>query len=428
MLAWACGLACAVLMAQQPLYGFTDSGLKLELAVDSEHANLTFTLGAEPVKLFVSISNAVAQPIATVRGFSQIELYNALIVTDPGGTRHVSGSESPSHKMPPPYFINSMPWGLAETLPANWIRSATITDLTEKFPVMKTSAGWYTIEARTSFARFASTGQDAGLGLIGLLDTEANWTGTVASNKLQIYISPNRGAKLKVQVLESKSNVLNPVAQVPVKVYKGVGDASYNSRIDLNQDGAVNQTDLQAFAPLFGTVAVAGAPGDADSDGDFDGADLAAMVAAFGSSGPLPQSLWEGTAPVLTGTTNFEGWSVWQTEPGCLTEDNYIVVAYHSGTYSQNSVTTGDAAGWGSNCNESIVRKISFGSPPPTASGDFNGDGCVDLTDYNILIAEIKNPAPHDPVYDLNNDGVVNIADARTLVLLFSNPNGAPCQ
>jgi hypothetical protein len=416
-----------LLVARQPAYGFTDSGLKLELAVDSDHAGLRYSLGIEPVKLFVSISNAAAQPIATARGFSQIELYNSLIVTDPGGARHLSASGSPSHKMPPPYFINSMPWGLAETLPANWVRSAAIADLTEKFPVMKTVAGWYTIEARTSFARFATTGQDAGLGLIGQLDALENWAGIVASNKLQIYIAPVRGAKLKAQVLESRSNLISPVAQVPVKVFKGTGDLNYNARSDLNQDGTINQSDLQGFAALFGTPAVAAAPGDADGDGDFDGADLAAMVAAYGASGPLAQSLWNETVPVLTGTTDFEGWSVWQTAAGCLTEDSYIIVAYHSGVYNQSFIAAGDAAGWKAACEDSIIRKLTFGVPPASAAGDLNGDGCSDLSDYNLLIAEIRKPLPHNPAYDLNNDGVVNIADARTLVLLFSNPNGAPC-
>jgi hypothetical protein len=294
--------------------------------------------------------------------------------------------------------------------------------------VMKTTAGWYTIEARASFIRFAPTGQDAGLGFIGLLDHPGNWTGTVAAQKLQIYIAPARGAKLKVQVLESKAGVLNPVAQVPVKVFKSSGQASYNANCDVNQDGAVNQSDLQAFAPLFGTTAAPGSPGDTDNDGDFDGADLAAMVAAYGSSGTALRSLWEGTVPVLAGTTDFDGWAVWQTGLGCLREDSYSLVAYHAGVYNQSSTTVGDAAGWGTSCEPSVVRKIQFGGQPTPAKGDFNADGCIDLTDFNTLMAVINSPAPHDPIYDLNSDGVVNIADARYLALLFTNPNGAPCK
>jgi hypothetical protein len=329
--------------------------------------------------------------------------------------------------MPPPFFINGMPWALAEEIPIGWVRSVTINDLTEKFPVMKTTAGWYTIEARTSFIRFAPTGQDAGLGFIGLLDHPGNWTGTVAAQKLQIYIAPVRGAKLKVQVLEAKASELNPVAQVPVKVFTSSGQANYNPNCDLNQDGAVDQSDLQAFAPLFGTTAGTGSPGDTDKDGDFDGSDLSAMVAAYGSSGSDLQSLWEGAVPVLAGTTDFEGWSVWQTGLGCLREDSYSVVAFHAGVYNQSSITVGDASGWGSSCDPSIVRKIQFGGQPPPAKGDFNADGCIDLTDFNTLMAVINSPAPHDPIYDLNGDGAVNIADARYLAMLFTNPNGAPC-
>jgi hypothetical protein len=424
---WIFVLVFGVLMVHQLGHGYTGPGLKLELAVDSGHAALTYSLGTEPVKLFVSISNTEAQPIATARGFSQIELYDALIVTDPSGVQHLYSAASSDHKMPPPFFISGKPWALAEELPADWVRSVTINDLTEKFPVMKTTAGWYTIEARTSFIRFAPTDQNAGLGFIGLLGHPNNWTGTVAAQKLQIYIAPARGAKLKVQVLAAKASDWNPVAQVPVKVFKSSGQSSYNPNCDLNQDGTVNQGDLQAFAPLFGTVAAPGSPGDTNKDGDIDGSDLAAMVAAYGSSGTSLQSLWEGTVPVLAGTTDFEGWSVWQTGLGCLREDGYLVVAFHSGVYDQSSITAGDASGWGSSCEPSIVRKIQFGGQPPAAQGDFNADGCIDLKDFNTLMAVINSPAPRDPIYDLNADGAVNIADARYLALLFSNPNGAPC-
>lgn len=59
--------------------------------------------------------------------------------------------------------------------------------------------------------------------------------------------------------------------------------------------------------------------------------------------------------------------------------------------------------------------------------GDFNFDGCVDRSDYYIIIADIRDGEPNDPVHDLNDDGAVNIADARYLATLFTNPRGAAC-
>lgn len=420
-------LTC-ILLTHLPSHAYTKGGLSLELAVDKEHADLTYLLGAEPVKLFVKVSNAIGLPIATSRGFSQIELYNLLIVTDPNGFRYYANIDSPAHKMPPPYFIADLPWGLAETLPATWVRSLTISDLTEKFPVMKTLPGWYTIEARTSFVRFKMTGQDAGLGLIAQLNHPENWSGNVAAAKLQLFISPARGARLKVQVLESNSSLLTPVSQVPVKVFSEAGDEHYNVFCDTNQDGFVDHSDLQAFCRQFGTQTATEGAVDADRDGDSDGKDLSALIKAFGATGPISQNLWDGTPPIMTGTTDLEGWVVWQTDLACLPEADYTVVAKHSGAFSQNSVVTGSSEGWNASCGDSIIRKITFGVIPASATGDLNGDGCVDLNDYNQLIEELSEPAPHEPIFDLNNDGIVTIADARYLVVRFTNPGGASCE
>jgi hypothetical protein len=54
--------------------------------------------------------------------------------------------------------------------------------------------------------------------------------------------------------------------------------------------------------------------------------------------------------------------------------------------------------------------------------------GCIDRTDADIPLAEVREPGPHDPDHDLNGDGAVNRADARTLVGLFDNAGGAPCE
>lgn len=59
--------------------------------------------------------------------------------------------------------------------------------------------------------------------------------------------------------------------------------------------------------------------------------------------------------------------------------------------------------------------------------GDFNQDGCVDMTDYNLIMSIIRGSAPYDSNYDLNGDGAINRADARTLIGLFTNPSGAAC-
>lgn len=59
--------------------------------------------------------------------------------------------------------------------------------------------------------------------------------------------------------------------------------------------------------------------------------------------------------------------------------------------------------------------------------GDLNSDGCVDRGDYEIIITDIRDAEPNNPVHDLNGDGFVNRADARTLFGLFTNPRGAAC-
>ncbi|MDP1990007.1 MAG: multicopper oxidase domain-containing protein [Syntrophales bacterium] len=61
------------------------------------------------------------------------------------------------------------------------------------------------------------------------------------------------------------------------------------------------------------------------------------------------------------------------------------------------------------------------------ASPDINGNGCVDRSDYNLLMAVIRSGGGAVSRYDINGDGQVNIADARKLVLLFTNPGGAAC-
>lgn len=72
-------------------------------------------------------------------------------------------------------------------------------------------------------------------------------------------------------------------------------------------------------------------------------------------------------------------------------------------------------------------EKLTTLSALPLLGGDLNYDGCVDRTDYNILLGSVRSAPPRDLSYDLNGDGLVNLADVRSLVGRYTQPGGTPC-
>ena len=286
------------------VWAYESSGLNLSLHPDTTHAYLKFTLG-EPIKLIMVINNNTGGTITTDRGFSQVELHRSLIIVDPGGKRHELGQEDKGHKMPQAFPRNDKLWLLAETLRADWVRSVTIEDLTELIPMMKTTPGWYTIEAQRPFIRFARTGQDAALGFLGLLDSLYIWDGTVNSKKMQIYIFPGLGAQLQVRVLDDTADPTVPLTQVPVRVFR-----------------------VNDLPPGYGL-----------------------------------EDVWDQFEPVLIGTTNFEGWAVWNSGTPCIPEipeDSYTAIACYSNEYQESLIASGLGVGWATECTGSIERIISF--------------------------------------------------------------------
>ncbi|MGB0910415.1 MAG: dockerin type I repeat-containing protein [Nitrospirales bacterium] len=104
--------------------------------------------------------------------------------------------------------------------------------------------------------------------------------------------------------------------------------------------------------------------------------------------------------------------------PPSVTAGTTVFYAFH--TYASSVVY--------SNWRHAQLRDMPIPiSTPLPAEGDLNLDGCVDLSDMTIILADVRGPAPHDSAFDLNGDGTVNIADARKLATLFSNPRGAAC-
>ena len=74
----------------------------------------------------------------------------------------------------------------------------------------------------------------------------------------------------------------------------------------------------------------------------------------------------------------------------------------------------------------SLVSALTLAKQPALAA-DLNGNQCVDQNDLQLLLADLRGPAPHNGSYDLNGDGRVDIADARWLVTRFTQAGGAPC-
>jgi len=317
------GLALILLCAGN-VRGEVSSGLSLNLYADEQnHPQLQYQLGVDQIEITMVIKNNTQWSINTDRGFSQVDLHRALILTNPSGTKHAySKDRAKAFDVLPGISYNQISVTEAEILSASWVRSIKIDDLRTLFPMMNTTPGWYLIEAQQPFIRFAWTVQAEPVGLLGPQKDPNNLHGTVDSNKLQIYIAPASGAQLQARVLDDSTQPAKPIAQVPVRVFK--------------------KDEIPAESS--------------------------------------PQDTWDKVAYILDGVTNPEGWAVWDSasDVQCLPEAEYVVMAHYLDKYEENPIGTGTSAGWESGCEGSIVREIYFGEEPQpfdkiiTVSGSAN--------------------------------------------------------
>ena len=163
-------------------------------------------------------------------------------------------------------------------------------------------------------------------------------------------------------------------------------------------------------------------------------------VDAAGNTGTASQEVTvvDTTSPVITAPANILDHD--EATAGVLNSgqigkaaatDNTDVVSITSDapdTFSVGSTvvvwTAVDAAGNTGTANQ-LVTVVD--NSLEALDGDFNGDYCVDRTDYTQIVTAVRSGS-NELIYDLNGDGVLNIADARYMVSLFSNPRGAACQ
>jgi hypothetical protein len=300
-------IIAAWLFSLNPAGAYDSSGVDLKIYAQQGQSSLQFNLGTDAVPLIIVLSNIAGRTVYTERGFSQIELHQTLIVTAPDGSRFPVRAADDGHKMPVPFFLNEKAYGLAEPLAPDWSRSATISDLRELLPAMKTVPGWYTIDAEQPFVRFAATADIKGLGFLGQQENPSNWHGTIASNKLQVYIKPPGGGQPEIRVQDASTDPAKPLFQVPVRVFK---------KADLPPRNSLEQS-------------------------------------------------WNAAQPALAGTTDSRGIAKWTSKEPCLTQADYTVIAKYGERFGDTSFQSG-AAGWTAGaCSGLLEGTISIAALPP---------------------------------------------------------------
>ena len=334
------------------------SGLKVSIGIKTDLNTLQIPLGW-PVGLTMAIRNETQWSIFTKLGFSQSEFYRVLLLTGPNGGKYVYIPENEKvDTMPPPIPFGNRQVILAEELGTNFVKQVVINDLGQLFPMINSQPGWYTIEARLPFMRFAEIIPVKNFGVLGPVDDLKNiWRGTVLSNKIQFYRYPATGGQVKVRVVQSSAAQSLPLFQVPVKLFKS---------------------------------------GDVNTAGSLELA-------------------WSKAKVVLEGTTDNKGWTQWNSGSStCLIGDDYTIVARYAQDYRDSLIAAGDS-GWQWECTGAVERTITFAAVEPLVIDDLSArakSGKVqlvwtpnDAVSYNVY----RGTAPGGP-YDFLASAITTYA------------------
>jgi hypothetical protein len=200
-------------------------------------------------------------------------------------------------------------------------------------------------------------------------------------------------------------------------------DADFDPACDMNQDGIVNNIDMQILMASYGLTA--GKSGfnpvtDINRDGKVDSDDFIVFVSSYGKSAG---NTYVTFFPSSTASARIISWS--DTEIHCE-----VPVAAGSGSVavhtlygiSQSGLFTVRQTGpaitvsprQGSSGDYLTVTGSRFGTfdgtPNYNAEADFNDDGIVNMIDYSVLSGQWGKTGP-DLSADLNRDQVVDNQD-----------------
>jgi hypothetical protein len=350
------------------LYGNDPANTQNEYLLESDPSNPD---ELNSIKLLLVLKNISDQKINTKRGFSQVELYRALKVTDPCGTPHelIPDESAVAADAAMPRFRGGRPLIPAEVLPAEFVKSVKILDLRKLFPVMYELPGEYKIGAQLQGVRFFLTEYSEERGLEGVANHFSNWFGTIDADfgldadgkpilELPILILPVSGGKFRITVVKEDAQQVLPLFGVPVKVFAG----------SLTQD---------------------------------------------------PENIWEGTGvtPILIGATKTNGEAEWECDK-CLAKGVYTVLAKYQNNYQAIEIAESDS-GWDDGCSGVIEQTMVFiekEEEPPSIAGDLNGDGVVDIADRNMFLGSYRKCSGDTGFLseaDYDGDGCVTLNDYR---------------
>lgn len=293
------------LLYQGPAWGAGPAGLSLNLYLKPDGADRQIPLGT-PIEMLMVVKNETDWPLITEREFSEKKFYMTLILiyTDPFDKVKVytlAGEEL--HAMLSAFFVGGNPMVRSEILPQGWVKSITIADLRQLFPILMNTPGSYVVKAELPFLRFQWGFELAPLGQLGAADHPDNFNGILVSNEIPIYVFPAKGAKINVRVLDNSTTPAVPLPQLEIKVF------------------------LQAAIPTDYSL----------------------------------QDAFTNLDPVLAGTTNFDGNTTWDTGARCLLNENYTIIAQYGGDYGEAAIARDTDAGWQDACSGFIEKQIVFG-------------------------------------------------------------------
>jgi hypothetical protein len=199
--------------------------------------------------------------------------------------------------------------------------------------------------------------------------------------------------------------------RVTVSAITGDGSDSINGPVtpaltialagDINLDGRVDVADYDIWAADVGMTGTPGTMwrfGDLNGDGKVDAADYDIWAAAVGAPTPGDLCMYGATSSAPTAV---KMWDIYLML--------YVIGQCQAGNGASFPLKIYGLAGGSSVTNADLVALFGMlGLPHP---GDINGDGLVDVADYDIWAANVGATNATWAQGDLNLDGLVDVAD-----------------